>query len=366
MLKTLPIETWTHSFLFACTDGGYTGCSLALVSHHFRRAVLPVQLHSVVLTSTWKTIKFADLLERRLPQHRKVRHLLLAPIYIRTSRLRQTFFDVTLDCADFNALDRVFAFIAPDLLTLTSAYPQDVYSLRRMFSATLPSLVELTMHGCDAYRGQTVGEASHNNSDTTPPVVWFPSLRYMHILSSAQSCPLLLVHAPTLTHLRLSSAAPLHDSLRNALIVFLRDNTAPDARPFPTSLERILIEPRGHLLQRIITRTEGLACPPGQYCRALADADTEHKLVLLNSGCTQDLLLGVSYDPRKDWEDRMLGGPGCWAVEEDEWRSFPELPQQRPGSPAPADARADADGEFDDSIIRRIVRVMGVLAGDAV
>ncbi|TBU33752.1 hypothetical protein BD309DRAFT_851542, partial [Dichomitus squalens] len=43
----LPLEIWQHIFLHACTDGGHTGCSLALVSRFFHLASHPVRFNSL-------------------------------------------------------------------------------------------------------------------------------------------------------------------------------------------------------------------------------------------------------------------------------------------------------------------------------
>ncbi|TFK89115.1 hypothetical protein K466DRAFT_487482, partial [Polyporus arcularius HHB13444] len=43
----LPLEIWQHIFTHACTDGGYTGTSLALVNKFFYGASIPTRFRSL-------------------------------------------------------------------------------------------------------------------------------------------------------------------------------------------------------------------------------------------------------------------------------------------------------------------------------
>ncbi|OBZ70278.1 hypothetical protein A0H81_09707 [Grifola frondosa] len=59
----VPLELWRNIFTLACTDGGFTGISLALVSKHFHAASLPVRLHSLALTSLRQVEGFLSFIE---------------------------------------------------------------------------------------------------------------------------------------------------------------------------------------------------------------------------------------------------------------------------------------------------------------
>ena len=50
-MDRLPLETLHQIFELACTDGGYTGCSLALTSKFIREAAQYTRLYSVVLVA---------------------------------------------------------------------------------------------------------------------------------------------------------------------------------------------------------------------------------------------------------------------------------------------------------------------------
>ena len=48
-LDKLAVELLTHISFFACTDGGQTGCNLALVSKRIHYASRPARFYSVQL-----------------------------------------------------------------------------------------------------------------------------------------------------------------------------------------------------------------------------------------------------------------------------------------------------------------------------
>ncbi|KAI0365674.1 hypothetical protein BV20DRAFT_953959, partial [Pilatotrama ljubarskyi] len=61
----LPVETLQHIFELACTDGGYTGCSLSLVSTQVRAVSNAARFHSVSLIANPRRLKsFVSLYQR--------------------------------------------------------------------------------------------------------------------------------------------------------------------------------------------------------------------------------------------------------------------------------------------------------------
>lgn len=78
----LPLEVWQQILTLSCTDGGYTGASLALVSRFFHAASHPVRFRSLRFTSLCQIEGFFTYLQnypitpRRLVP--KVNHLLLS------------------------------------------------------------------------------------------------------------------------------------------------------------------------------------------------------------------------------------------------------------------------------------------------
>ncbi|KAI0748416.1 hypothetical protein C8Q80DRAFT_737633 [Daedaleopsis nitida] len=82
-MENLATEILLRIFAFACTDGGYTACSLSLVSKNTQRVSRSLRFHSVSLTSSpTKLSKLLSLLaEERsatLPYSPRIRHLYLA------------------------------------------------------------------------------------------------------------------------------------------------------------------------------------------------------------------------------------------------------------------------------------------------
>ncbi|KAI0633638.1 hypothetical protein C8Q77DRAFT_1157821 [Trametes polyzona] len=80
MLERLPFDVWHIIFQLACTDGGLTGCALALASQACRRISPPTRLYSVSLHSVRQVRNFLICLER-ICRHEgedpPVQHLLL-------------------------------------------------------------------------------------------------------------------------------------------------------------------------------------------------------------------------------------------------------------------------------------------------
>ncbi|KAI0722275.1 hypothetical protein C8T65DRAFT_545699, partial [Cerioporus squamosus] len=50
-MEHLAVELLEHIFTMACTDGGFTGCSLSLVSKHVRAASQTARFHTIALAS---------------------------------------------------------------------------------------------------------------------------------------------------------------------------------------------------------------------------------------------------------------------------------------------------------------------------
>jgi hypothetical protein len=62
--RILPPEVWQHIARFACTDGGYTGCVLSLVSREMRAVTAPSRYHTLAFFNPRDITLFAAHLER--------------------------------------------------------------------------------------------------------------------------------------------------------------------------------------------------------------------------------------------------------------------------------------------------------------
>ena len=76
-MNQTPSEVWKNIFSFACTDTGFTGRSLSLVSKYIHETSKSVKLQSIALRGYGQMLAFADLLEKYPPTHRRVRYLLI-------------------------------------------------------------------------------------------------------------------------------------------------------------------------------------------------------------------------------------------------------------------------------------------------
>ena len=286
-----PSEVWAYIFELACTDGGVTGCSITLVSRYFREIVLPVQLYSVALRGATKMVAFAKLLEQRSPAHRRVRHLFLA------NNGHSIPENSVLHIRDLNdILFWILTTLAPDLLTLASTLHENAVTKSSVLSISFPCLTELTLNGYLLY----------------PDVRIAAPMRYLHILSACNSAPLYTARAPGLTHLRLSTLSTIHQDFQQALEDFLTGSGAADQQsirhPFPSTIQKIVIQQ-----DRVITRSlhggmGGWTNRVIEGLQALLHADKGRKLEILAKNWTKP----PDRSARDCWEDRIVGGCGCW------------------------------------------------------
>jgi len=82
-MEHCPPEIHAIFYGLACTDGGYTGRSLSLVSHYVHDTSKPFKLQSIFVTGVWQAVQFQSLLSNN-PQagiDHGVRHLFLSCLY---------------------------------------------------------------------------------------------------------------------------------------------------------------------------------------------------------------------------------------------------------------------------------------------
>ena len=81
LANTLPLELWQQIFSHACTDGGYTGASLALVNKFLHGAAHPVRFQSLSFCSLAQIEGFLEYIrayqQKRYDPKLRIRHLLL-------------------------------------------------------------------------------------------------------------------------------------------------------------------------------------------------------------------------------------------------------------------------------------------------
>ena len=241
----LPSELLEAIFTLSCTDGGRTGCSLAVVSRHIRAAARTARFHSIILQSgsASQLHRFLSLLtaERAVdtPLKPRLKHLyvsspksdkdnFLRPFcrqYVGGRRPRQV-----EDQAEEYSQERL-AFIknlslllrtiSAEVETLCLAQSGDGYRWTTEIPFPVPEaecgeftvLRELTVVG---------GGMTFSNAPTKDKVV-YPSLARLHLVTAATRLGRWAERAPNITHLCVSDErGPMYHEV--ARVVVHRDS----------------------------------------------------------------------------------------------------------------------------------------------
>jgi hypothetical protein len=72
-----PIEIWSQIFALACTDNGFTGRSLSLVSRYIYESSKPTKLQSLSVSTPQQIQSLALLIRKTSPEYRRVRNLFI-------------------------------------------------------------------------------------------------------------------------------------------------------------------------------------------------------------------------------------------------------------------------------------------------
>ncbi|KAI0367620.1 hypothetical protein BV20DRAFT_1037652 [Pilatotrama ljubarskyi] len=333
-MQHCPAEILELIFAEACTDDGYTGRSLALVSKRIHDASSRHALQSIAVYGSHQLSAFAALLEGRKEEDCRVRHLYLtdrrrvwmeyAPGQDKaqwfSDRLKEDFhvIDPTRDYSADPIL-RILRIVAPHLRTLTfllfDSYDENPLAM------PFPALEELTLHA---------SSVSWTGSSCTPTM---PALRYLHIIQD-YSLPRLLVKtvanlAPHLTHLRISrlSGSPVAfgDVLQGLeRMLAAPDHSAGDAQPtLPSSLERVIVQMSQQALYDTSHTLQLLTSPAAYLLRDIARRDTRKRVVLVRPVLWTTAWFGgddkadVEYYTgiKASWQSRILGEDGVWRIE---------------------------------------------------
>ncbi|KAH9937974.1 hypothetical protein B0H21DRAFT_757742 [Amylocystis lapponica] len=279
MSDQFPAEIWGRIFSLACTDDGSTGLSLALVSRYVHDVSFPVQLQSIALAGFVQVHRFADMLERRPPHLRCVRH----------------FWFYSWETLDDDAL--VQAYLTSQFLG-AEEMNRDEYTVAvsRVFQAVAPGLKTLLFHLSDCSNIELLN--SRRYSHYCPVDISLP--KHLHIVACCFYLPMFTGSVPALTHLRLSGVG-LHPSGIVAGVIRAAISQPPDdggvvARAF-SHVDQIVLEPIAGFSNHHDTR---------KYLSRLYDdlilKDLSNKLITLR----------IPGKAKDDWMDRVGGGEGCW------------------------------------------------------
>ncbi|KAI0072938.1 hypothetical protein K474DRAFT_1678277 [Panus rudis PR-1116 ss-1] len=352
-----PAEIWARIFSFACTDGGYTGRSLSLVSRYFRDASLRVKLQSISLHGIDNASGFIEMYQRTSPHESPVQYLYFTYKPARRSRpstfsahdcssveeiLRALLsYDLTPQEEDIlrgrivshpvigsqyvstqatfkhqvcSVLGRLLSLTATSLRSLSLVLPQGMNIPTPLWKTSLPHLEQLSIYGC-----MMPSFSKPELPQNAEPL--FPSLRFLHLTYCEHHLLLFTSSSPSLTHLRLSAVSKLADEIINPLMAHVSGDSdyqaAEREAPFPPSLRRIILQPNTAVQMFSGLRT----FPPWiQQLRKADKRDIVHIIPGRPRGTSRSGALGPSIydeqDVERDWIECMEGGLGCWKYDD--------------------------------------------------
>lgn len=334
MLDKLPPELCARIFQFACTDSGYTGRSLSLVSRYIHETSQPAKLQSIALVGRKQILDFAVLLSRTPAHLRTTRYLfvngqetktewkqlmdeayggpekaaeyrrkcaiLLPPDEVRRMQALQSEIMQEEDKANrfldrfgaegARAVESILRGVGPTLELLDVALNEHV-AMRMSSTLSLPRLLDLTTR-C-SFPLEPMGG--------TLLLAPCPSLHRLHIVEVTTQRPWttsffkngISQFAPALTHLRLSG-------LRNGISALIE---------LPATLQQVVIKP---------------GVPPASNARYMVVA--AYRQLLHQARELRDLAPDVvvlrradDHFPTQDvyyreWVEKAAGGPSDWDV----------------------------------------------------
>ncbi|KAI0751187.1 hypothetical protein C8Q80DRAFT_1155986 [Daedaleopsis nitida] len=328
-MHDLAAELLEQIYTLACTDGGYTGCSLSLVSKHVREASRSARFHSISLTSG--IARQLDVFLQCFYKERSaaaehegertpiVRHLCIAAADGKDEQhswcYRRTYMDPELDTTCETAIELehqqyttdLISFLqlaAPNLYTLSLVHWQGWQRLTMLHDiecAGFPLLQELTIAGPDPFIPKP---------DASLPL--YPRVARLHLADKWGGFTDFPRWAdgglsPNVTHLRLSNLGHIPIELM-AFVEHKKNDKFPH-------LTRFLIQPRGppapggrcgnpyiqyDVFQSALAHLHAFAALPVEQL-------PDKEVPCLSQETWEEIA-------KREWLDRLEGGPGCWAA----------------------------------------------------
>ena len=337
---------------YACTDGGYTGRSLSLVSRCIHQVASPVRFHSVALNGFRHIESFLACLEKqRSESHAPVHHLFLSTwadgeevVRVRDGHqprwnglrcYQSAAFEDSPQWAGWmtlqeamdrklsHLLPRLLQMVAPDLCTLSIVHSWEFGAIQ--LPRTFPLLRDLTFSGPPPhFPGWTTLP-----DIPSPPPPCLPSLKHLHVICSHASIAFWTYHAPNMVYLRLSdlsssattlvaelqcsvgsSGASLHRhgcSFTKAYV--LSDIRSPTRTYHHPSLRHVRLQPR-------VPQGHGEADPYIEHSWFIWQLKKMHTALGVRVEVLRDRRYPDGYwDARikEDWVSNVFSHPGWWS-----------------------------------------------------
>ncbi|KAI0758223.1 hypothetical protein C8Q74DRAFT_307655 [Fomes fomentarius] len=337
-IQDLAVELLERIFSYACSDGGYTGRSLSLVSRLVREVVQSIRFRSVALAGCTQIQSFLVCLEKeRLRAHSlpAVYHLFLSTwadgqevVMVRNGHASQrnhphcyqpaTFAVTSQWCAWMTlqeAMDKKFSQLLPRLLQMVAA---DLRTLSIVHSwefgaiqlpPTFPSLRDLT------FCGPPPNFPGWCTEVLAPPPPCFPSLQHLHLVRWKVSIVFWVYHAPKTNYLRLSDLSSSANMLASELqcTLGLLDPTTPRST------------------RRFLRHVRLQTCLPQGTCGKVTDIEWHSSFIwqLKKMQTCTDVQLELMQARRyrdgywaerikNDWLRNIVRGPGWWSGGEEQ------------------------------------------------
>ncbi|KAI0722316.1 hypothetical protein C8T65DRAFT_628930 [Cerioporus squamosus] len=372
IIESVPTELWHEIIKQACTDGGYTGRSLALSSRFLHAQSLVPRFHSVALNSLRALEGFLSLLAK-LPDNcdLRIEHLFICFRYephktppnscrdrarmSRAEEQRPNDEEVNTERDRWRvrftvAMSKLFVTVSPTLRTLCLVEEPGV----RFALFPCPPLLLLEELTIKAYAPTilpipdnciydvpaTTASRAGSDDDLSSKL---PVLRRLHyvpnIWSGPSSCAPVLAylstHAPrTLTHLRFSAVTNMDGAIvgqiPEALGLAFTDEQIWKRTALPPPVQRTR---KTRLLRLQALVVQGNEPEPGKSYAFSYEVweQTRMNLELLARRCAQETVIRMSVFSRPsqknpdwwqrlyhEWVDRIEGQNGCWVHNEEE------------------------------------------------
>lgn len=296
-MERCPVELWATILEYACVDGGYTGCSLSLVSRGFHTIGQPSRYHSVAVTSPRRCIALAAALAAQ-PSAPLIRHLFIS-------------FPWIADPTHPGAQDALRT-AAPHVRVLVVHEPY-VFNRVAEPAPAFPALEALALPQLHSL----VGRAGAG---------MFPALRRVRldtVFHVRETCDKLATCAPRMTHLRVAFRGRDHD-VHAFLRAVLDTPTGPTDRYPSASAGTVNTRARSalstlqHVYLQLSARRSCRKCVAGAGEHSCLHQELENTARMHNEQSVWKLWVlseqqEYSLDEaRRDWEDLVVGGDGPW------------------------------------------------------
>lgn len=209
-LDLCPAEICSEIVSFTCSDSGYAGRSLSLVSRYINWISRPFKFQSLAVIGYEQLVAFAEIIENTPEDFRRVRTIFIsAHSWEIASDSKALSEDFTRRYKAHAAVERILRTISPYVEVIHA-----FFIFNRPFPllpVKLPALTELTLHG------------PMDGTVTVDEKISFSSLKHLHLTTFCDPSYILtkmIKITPLLTHLRISAPEHSHtfvDRLRAAL-----------------------------------------------------------------------------------------------------------------------------------------------------